>query len=61
MDVERYQVVRVDGHGLGVIISQSAYYATVQFNHDGHLWRLAVAHDDYDLADEVNIGYEEIQ
>jgi hypothetical protein len=60
MDNERYQIVRVEGYGLGVIREQHAHYAVVEFKQAGHVWTVVVDNDDYEVAEEITLGYEEI-
>lgn len=58
---ERFQVARVDDVGLGIIREQHTHFAVIEFNTSGHRWRLVVDNDDYDIVDEVHLGYQELE
>lgn len=58
---DRVQIARVDEYGLGVVMQQHAHYAEIQFNTAGHLWRIIVDNDDYEIVDEFGIGHEELE
>jgi len=61
MNPERYKVVRVEGYGLGVLRKQHAHYAEVEVRDGGHLWNIIVDNEDFEVAHEITIGYEEVE
>lgn len=47
--------------GLGIIREQHTHFAVIEFSVSGHRWRLVVDNDDYDIVDEVHLGYQELE
>lgn len=57
---EKYPIVLVAGIGLGVLKEEHANHAVVEFNDGKHKWKIVVTENEYDVVDDINIGYEEI-
>jgi hypothetical protein len=57
---EKYPVVLVAGIGLGILKKKHETHAVVEFNDGKHKWTIVVTENEYDIVDDINIGYEEI-
>jgi hypothetical protein len=51
----------VSGIGLGILKQKHLHHALVEFNDGKHKWTIMVTENEYDIVDDINIGYEEIE
>lgn len=58
---EKYPIVLVAGIGLGILKQKHTHHAVVEFNDGKHKWTIVVTENEYDIVDDINIGYEEIE
>lgn len=58
---EKYPIVLVAGIGLGILKQKNTHHAVVEFNDGKHKWTIIVTENEYDVVDDINIGYEEIE
>jgi len=61
MKSKKHSVVLVSGMGLGILKKQYAHHAIVELNDGKHKWEIVLNNDEYDIVDDINIGYEEIE
>lgn len=56
----RHTIVQMPGYGLGILLEESAHYAVLEFHSAGHSWRVIAEPGDYEIVEEINIGFEEL-
>jgi hypothetical protein len=57
---EKYPIVLVAGIGMGILKEQRSGHSVVEFSDGRHKWSIVVTDNEYDVVDDINIGYEEI-
>jgi len=58
---ERYPVALISGVGLGIVKEEHLHYAIIEFNDGKNKWSIVAYDGEYQIIDDISIGYEEIE